>query len=146
MQERCTRWSVTRSFMTAEMIFIAHKISQNIQTIIGAVSKQLVVTTFHRGCLKILNRYDIPSFWPKLTLEELRTLRGFYKQAGIWNRRNNSKNNSLSDHWRSSMSFSSFVALGSLFRRDGSGMLFLPEQILLRQPRIFLIFATNHFV
>jgi hypothetical protein len=49
--------------------------------------------------------YDIPPCRPKSTLEEFRTLRGFYKQAGTWNRRNNSKNNG-------SMSFRSFVAFG----------------------------------
>ena len=71
-----------------------------------------------KDCLKIVNCYDIPPF--RQTFE-------FYIviAAGTWNRRNNSKNNSLSDHWRSSMSFSSFVAFGSLFRRGGIGMLFL---------------------
>ncbi|HBG71601.1 MAG TPA: hypothetical protein DDX57_12535 [Bacteroidales bacterium] len=49
--------------------------------------------------------YDIPPFRPHLTIEEFGTLRGFSKQAGTWNRRNNSKNNG-------SMSFSSFVAFG----------------------------------
>jgi len=47
-----------------------------------------------RDGLKTAYCYDIPPFRPQLTLEELRTLRGFSKQqAGTWNRRNNGKNN-----------------------------------------------------
>jgi len=63
----------------------------------------------------------------------------FFKQAGTWNRRNNSKNNG-------SMSFSSFVALdgGMLFLLPSSLLIRLSEFISSRSGVIFHVFDRKY--